>query len=567
MGYDSPTYQNNRRMILADGARCHWCDKPATQADHLIETDRGGSDELDNLVPACAKCNAQRGRAYSAAKQRFFRANAMTPGPFPVTLSHGSRRIEPSSEPMATGVAGSAPIDPDRPRLESALPPGSSTLGPDVCDWAAEHLGVVMMPWQEHVLEGMLATGDDGALIHEQSLVTVARQNGKTECMVALIGWWLTERAAELGPQNVMSCAHDLQLAERAFTRLAPVLVGLGGKVTAASFGRKEITVGASSWTVRSAKNDGVGHGLALDLVVIDEIWNVKSSVIDDAIMPTFRTRPQPLLAMFSTAGTADSHCLRQKRDVGLRSIVEPMGFYFAEWSPPPADDPMTPEAWAWANPALGHRIKLERLAADAERTERSAFIRSTCNTFVASLASWLPVGLWQAGTVDPDPAAAGGIIAVDRSVDQSTVSAITVRKTGQDFTVAHLFTVPTVAAAMRLTVDALAADPTLRLILGASLELHKPAEYTTRTVLAGQREVAKYTAPVRGMILDGFVRHVAHPLLDEQIVRAATAITPTGMVLAASRSSGPIELCRMMVWSVGALMAPALGRPAFASA
>ena len=168
---------------------------------------------------------------------------------------------------------------------------------------------------------------------------------------------------------------------------------------------------------------------------------------------------------------------------------------------------------------------------------------------------------------LDADPAAAGGIIAVDRSVDQSTVSAITVRKTGQDFTVAHLFTVPTVAAAMRLTVDALAADPTLRLILGASLELHKPVEYTTRTVLAGQREVAKYTAPVRGMILDGFVKHVAHPLLDEQIVRAATAITPTGMTLAAARSSGPIELCRMMVWSVGALMAPALGRPAFASA
>jgi hypothetical protein len=61
-----------RRMILADGARCHWCVKPATQADHLIETDRGGSDELDNLVPACAKCNARRGQAYAMAKKRFF---------------------------------------------------------------------------------------------------------------------------------------------------------------------------------------------------------------------------------------------------------------------------------------------------------------------------------------------------------------------------------------------------------------------------------------------------------------------------------------------------------------
>jgi hypothetical protein len=398
-------------------------------------------------------------------------------------------------------------------------------------------------------------------------LVTVARQNGKTECMVALIGWWLTERAADHGPQNVLSAAHNLQLAERVFSRLAPILIGFGGKVVAASAGRKELTINGSTWLVKSAQNQNMGHGFALDLVVVDELWNVKTTVIDDGVMPTFRTRLEPLLAMFSTAGDNTSACLQQKRDVGLRSVAEPLGSYFAEYSPPADYDMTVPETWAWANPALGYRLTMETLHGDFERMNRSAFIRSTCNVLVPSLASWLPVGLWQTGTVDPDPAATGGIIAVDRSVDQSTVSAITVSKTGQDFTVAHLFTVPTVAAAMRLTVDALAADPTLRLILGASLELHKPVEHTTRTVLAGQREIAKYTAPVRGMILDGFVKHVAHPLLDEQIVRAATAITPTGMVLAASRSSGPIELCRMMVWSVGALMAPALGRPAFASA
>jgi len=62
-------YLKNRQVVLRGNPLCHWCGtQPATQADHLIEVDRGGGHELENLVPSCAKCNNTRAHLYSSAK-------------------------------------------------------------------------------------------------------------------------------------------------------------------------------------------------------------------------------------------------------------------------------------------------------------------------------------------------------------------------------------------------------------------------------------------------------------------------------------------------------------------
>jgi 5-methylcytosine-specific restriction endonuclease McrA len=67
----NPTYRKNRAQLLRDQPNCHWCKKAkATQADHLIEADRGGTDDLDNMVASCGRCNAKRGQAYGTAKAR-----------------------------------------------------------------------------------------------------------------------------------------------------------------------------------------------------------------------------------------------------------------------------------------------------------------------------------------------------------------------------------------------------------------------------------------------------------------------------------------------------------------
>ena len=61
-------YKRNKQILLAENPFCHWCNMPATEADHLIEVDRGGDNSLDNMVSACRKCNATRGNKYRAAR-------------------------------------------------------------------------------------------------------------------------------------------------------------------------------------------------------------------------------------------------------------------------------------------------------------------------------------------------------------------------------------------------------------------------------------------------------------------------------------------------------------------
>jgi 5-methylcytosine-specific restriction endonuclease McrA len=62
------TYRAARAQLLAHNPPCHWCGGVATEADHLIEHDAGGSDSIENLVPSCKNCNSRRGQVYKAKR-------------------------------------------------------------------------------------------------------------------------------------------------------------------------------------------------------------------------------------------------------------------------------------------------------------------------------------------------------------------------------------------------------------------------------------------------------------------------------------------------------------------
>lgn len=47
--------------VLADhDGRCVYCGEPATTRDHIIPINRGGTDYIDNIAPACFPCNASK---------------------------------------------------------------------------------------------------------------------------------------------------------------------------------------------------------------------------------------------------------------------------------------------------------------------------------------------------------------------------------------------------------------------------------------------------------------------------------------------------------------------------
>jgi len=60
-------YERNRASVLEANRRynrglCNYCGTaPATTADHRIPRSIGGTNDISNLVPACAWCNGKKG--------------------------------------------------------------------------------------------------------------------------------------------------------------------------------------------------------------------------------------------------------------------------------------------------------------------------------------------------------------------------------------------------------------------------------------------------------------------------------------------------------------------------
>jgi 5-methylcytosine-specific restriction endonuclease McrA len=74
--YRDSTYQRNRKIVLGRDPLCRLrlpgCTGKSTTVDHVISVAKGGGNDLDNLVGACAHCNQLRGGAdgRATAKRR-----------------------------------------------------------------------------------------------------------------------------------------------------------------------------------------------------------------------------------------------------------------------------------------------------------------------------------------------------------------------------------------------------------------------------------------------------------------------------------------------------------------
>jgi len=457
----------------------------------------------------------------------------------------------------------------ERPRLETAMPAKFSTHGAEVAKWAKTHLGVSLMPWQRHVANCLLAHRKD-TWLNRIGLVSVARQNGKTILLRALLGYYVTIYAQRQNrPVLVITTAHKLDLAVSLFQDVAPLLKDKFGATVKYAYGRNELRLGNCTWVVRAA-TPSAGHGLSADLLLVDEVWGVSQEALDVGLLPTQRAKPNPLCVMFSTAGTEDSTAMLRWREQGLRAIDTgtDAGLYLAEYSPPPELDPMTLEAWRYANPALGYTITEQTLHVEAAAPNRAAFLRSSVNLWVQSDTGWIAPGVW-AGNTTGDKPALGGVLAVEVSIDEGRYCAVRVNHAPDNKVIATVeFVVDTMAETWRRIEAMAAADPKLVLAVTPTLDLHCPLSLQRRRLIWGYQEVTRYTAAVRQMILERRLLHTGETMLAEHVGRAVAGRTNGTISLSSQRSPGPIELARCMVAACGLLVhsrVPA-GRPAFAA-
>jgi len=457
------------------------------------------------------------------------------------------------------------------PRLETVPPLGSVNAGDEITDFAKQILGVDLMPWQRHILAGLTSSDPvTGKWLARVGLVSCARQQGKTVAIASLIGWWLTTQSSVRGEkQTVISVAHKLDLASTLFNYLAPILEKKFGAIVSWSYGRQTLEMPCSSiWNVRAATPQA-GHGYSPDLICADEIWSISEEAVDHGLLPGQRARTNPLLAMFSTAGTTDSKAMLRWREQGLQAIDsgQSKGLYFAEYSPPPTLDPMTPEAWAYANPAMGITITEDVLIAESQAPNRAAFLRASVNLFTASSNGWLDPGVFDLLKTDEAPPP-GGVLAIEASIDDATFIGVRAVMVGKKAHVTVAIVADTLAELWRLVEAEIVLAPTLRLAIVPSLEIHLPPAMERRYVIVGYKELLRWTTVVRAIINEGRLQHNGQHLLSEHVERATLIKHQGAIALSSTRSPGPITAARAMVWAVALAGKPAaVGKPMIVAA
>lgn len=565
------TYRRNRAIILQGDPLCHWCKKqPATQADHLIEHDRGGTDDVENLVPSCSQCNGRRGQKYKtqrdqATKKRreqavntaeqkqttdFFHNQPLPPAPKQSSFLPNQPELAGTGSDQLESIG----IGRELPRLETTWVGGNS-YGPAVAAWAEKYLQTTLMPWQVRALSGQLQCDDSGRLRFRESLVTCARQQGKSVALTALIGWWITDYAATVGrPQSVLSTANQLDRAEAIFTTLAPVLVEYFDGKQLAAIGRKSVRVGKSEWVIRAASSRL--HGGSYDLIICDELWNIPAAVMDEALRPSQIARPNPLLSCWSTAGDLSSDAMIQMRERALSEIDngEVSDLYFAEWSMPLGANPKDERWWAYANPSLGTTVTLEALRA---ASKKESFLRAHLNQWITAKGSMLDPGVWESCEVAA-PMPSGGVLAVDSSIDEARYVGTRAVMVDGRCMVTLEFVVNT-EEKMWAEVQRVMEDKTTLLAVTPTLEVHLPMNLNRRFTVVGYGELLRYTSLVKAMIMEEQVcwPKGANQMLSEHMNRAVAVKTAQGLVLSSQKSPGPIEIARTAIWAIAKVSKP----------
>lgn len=270
-----------------------------------------------------------------------------------------------------------------RPRVELVPTAAYTDLGDDAVA-LCEAVGLVLDPWQEYVVRGMLGERLDGRFAAPQVGVVVPRQQGKGVILEAraLAGLFL------LGERYIIWTAHELKTAQAAFLRLRGWIDGspdLSKHVRQMYTGNTENSIVLNDGrTLRFlARTHGSGRGLTADMLILDEAYALKQGELA-ALMPTLATSENPQTIYTSSAGMPNSEVLESVRERGKNKASKGLAYF--EWSAKDDADPDDMDALIEANPGLGTRLSLEHVASERGAMDDETFKRER-------LGIWAKIG------------------------------------------------------------------------------------------------------------------------------------------------------------------------------
>jgi hypothetical protein len=291
-----------------------------------------------------------------------------------MTLLSSERSAEPlhkSALPVAEGPVYGR----QRPRVFTVPGTALSSAGQEAVDLAAR-AGLLLDPWQQHVLDQGMGERADGNWAAPEVCVNVPRQNGKGGIIEARELWGLFIG----GERLILHSAHEFKTAKNAYKRIENLIRACPDLHKRVKIYRK--TVGDEAIELHSgqelrfiARSGGSGRGFTADCVILDEDMILGDDAMA-ALAPTLAAVANPQTWYLGSAGIGhQSVQLGRVRRRALASaetgVPDPTLAYF-EWSInehrdecgqgcTEHDDVADAESILRANPAIGYRLTLEK--------------------------------------------------------------------------------------------------------------------------------------------------------------------------------------------------------------
>jgi hypothetical protein len=316
-------------------------------------------------------------------------------------------------------------------------------------DFATDVLELSLFPWQRWFLIHLLELDASGnRLRFDRAVLLVARQNGKSLLSQVLALFFMVVR----GWQMVLGTAQDLTTAEEVWDNAVATmqddayLTTLIENVSLRN-GKKALELLGRIRYMVKASNRRAGRGLSCNLVMMDELREQTNWAAWGAVTKTTQAQQESLVLGLSNAGDITSVVLRFLRLMAHEALGDPDGIvaddfgslaaptsldvepdqltedgefddgwdeddlegdtstlFLAEWSAPPSCSVMDRDGWAWANPSLGHMVRIKKIAGDAKGDPEWVFRTEVlCQWSDSVLDGPFPAGAWEQGRNTPD--------------------------------------------------------------------------------------------------------------------------------------------------------------------
>jgi hypothetical protein len=307
------------------------------------------------------------------------------------TAETGSNRLQSVFQPESATVFGST-----TPRIHTPLNDLPSR-GFELIDFASQVIPGGFMPWQKWLAEHSLKVKADGRYASPFRVTTVARQNGKSTYMLALIAMNLFHWKDSLQ----VASAHRLVTSLEQFRALVAMIESnddLAKQVKRIRWqhGAEEIeTLDGCRFVIKAGGSAARGMSKP-ESVHLDELREMHDLESFASLRYTLMAAKNPSINAFTNAGDSHSLVLNLARQRGIAAAAgADDDIFYAEWSAA-TDDVHDENNWIASNPALGHVIHIDNIRATLNDPHEVVMTEVLCR-WVQTISSVVNPQNWEA--------------------------------------------------------------------------------------------------------------------------------------------------------------------------